>query len=60
MKKDDEEKGIDFKTPTLEETIEKLAKNKWQYASAGDVKRLFDEVMRLRTHIVSLHLSSKK
>lgn len=38
----------EWTVPNLEQTIEKLAKNSFQYASAGDVKRLVDEIMRLR------------
>lgn len=41
--------GTEWKVPTLDETIDKLVKNGYQYASSGDVRRLVAEIERLRS-----------
>lgn len=48
MSKHKTEEGEEWKLPTVDETIEKLRANAFQYASAGDVKRLVEEILLLR------------
>ena len=43
MKNHDEE-GEEWQVPSLEKTLEKMKQNSFQYASAGDVRRLIKEI----------------
>jgi hypothetical protein len=52
-----EEKGEEWSPPTLSQTIAKLEANKYQYASAGDVKRLIDEINRLQGIVSEMSLA---
>lgn len=53
MSKKDEE-GEEWKLPTLDETIAKMKKNSFQYATAGDVRRLINEIERLREIVTAM------
>lgn len=48
MSKRNTDEGEEWRLPTVDETITKLRANSFQYASAGDVKRLVDEIDRLK------------
>lgn len=48
MSKKSADEGEEWRLPTVDETIARLRANSFQYASAGDVKRLVDEIDRLR------------